>query len=57
MSPFYRFFKDNQGATSIEYGLIGVLVSVAIIVGVTNVGSSVDGIFGVLETEVRPELD
>lgn len=34
-----KFFKDESGATAIEYGLIAALVSVAIIGGVTTIGS------------------
>jgi len=37
---FDRFIGDEAGATAIEYGLIAVLVSVAIIIGVTAVGST-----------------
>ena len=33
-----KFFKDESGATAIEYGLIAALVSVAIIGGVTTIG-------------------
>ena len=57
MSILRKFYRNNNGATSIEYALIGVLVSVGIIVGVTNVGSSINGTYGTLETEIRPELD
>jgi pilus assembly protein Flp/PilA len=30
---FRRFIEDESGATAIEYGLIGTLISLAIIVG------------------------
>ncbi|HZG30330.1 pilus assembly protein Flp/PilA [Ensifer adhaerens] len=36
-----RLLKDRAGATAIEYGLIGVLLSIAIIAGVRQVGSAV----------------
>ena len=43
---FARFAKDESGATAIEYGLIASLISVAIIVAVTAVGTSLNGTFG-----------
>ena len=52
-----RFLSDTSGSTALEYALIGSLISVAIVVGVTNVGSSMNGVYGTLETEIRPELD
>ncbi|MCB1429627.1 MAG: Flp family type IVb pilin [Nitratireductor sp.] len=35
-----KFLRCNKGTTAIEYGVIGVLISVAIIGGVQAVGSS-----------------
>ena len=43
---FARFAKDESGATAIEYGLIASLISVAIIVAVTLVGTNLNGTFG-----------
>ena len=40
-----RFLRDEAGATAIEYGLILVLVSTFIVVGVTNVGGSLTTVF------------
>jgi pilus assembly protein Flp/PilA len=37
--------QDESGATAIEYGLIAALVSVASIVALTSVGTSLTGIF------------
>ncbi len=48
-----RFLKDESGATAIEYGLIAALVSVAAIAGFQAVGTSLDGIF----TDISTELD
>ena len=33
MTLFKRLFKDQKGATAIEYGLIAALITVAIIAG------------------------
>jgi len=48
-----EFLKDEEGVTAIEYGLIAALIAVAIIVGVTAVGTSVNSTF----TEVSTKLD
>jgi pilus assembly protein Flp/PilA len=36
-----KFWKDEQGATAIEYGLIAALIAVVIVAGATAVGSNV----------------
>lgn len=41
------FLRDERGATAIEYGLIGVLVSLSIIIGAQPIGQF---IANVLET-------
>jgi pilus assembly protein Flp/PilA len=40
-----RFVKDESGATAIEYGLIASLIGVAIIVGATALGTSLNTTF------------
>jgi pilus assembly protein Flp/PilA len=40
-----RFFRDERGATSIEYALIGSLIFLVIIVAVGLVGGALDPIF------------
>ena len=40
-----RFVKDESGATAIEYGLIAMLISVAIISIVGGVGSHLITVF------------
>ncbi len=44
---FARFWKDKSGATAIEYGLIGVLIAVAIISGAAAIGTSVNNMLSV----------
>lgn len=39
------FLEDQSGATSIEYALIVLLISVTIIGGATSVGTSIDNTF------------
>ena len=40
MQKLVRFFKNESGATAIEYGLIAALIAVAIISAVSALGSS-----------------
>jgi pilus assembly protein Flp/PilA len=42
---FARFVGDKSGATAIEYGLIGALISVIVIVAVKLVGSNLSSTF------------
>jgi pilus assembly protein Flp/PilA len=42
---FVRFFRDETGATAIEYGLIAAGISVAIIVVVNAIGTNLVGTF------------
>jgi pilus assembly protein Flp/PilA len=41
-----KFFKNEDGATAIEYGLIAALIGVAIIAAVGAVGGSLQEVFG-----------
>jgi pilus assembly protein Flp/PilA len=43
---FRSFIADESGATAIEYGLIAALVSVAAIVSLQTMGTSLSGMFG-----------
>ena len=45
MSTIKRFFRDESGATAIEYGLIAAGISVAIITVVATVGTNLTGTF------------
>ena len=47
-----RFLKDEGGATAIEYGLIAALVAVVIIVGLTSLGTNLNGTFTNVATNV-----
>ena len=43
---------SEQGLTAIEYGLIASLVAVAIIVGITLVGTNLNGLFNYIGGKV-----
>jgi len=45
MNELIGFFKEEDGVTAIEYGLIAALIAVAIIVTVGLVGQSLSSIF------------
>ncbi|KJF73238.1 fimbriae associated protein [Agrobacterium arsenijevicii] len=42
---FIRFFKDEDGATAVEYGLIVGLISAALIGGATTISSNINTVF------------
>ena len=46
------FWKDESGATAVEYGLIAGLVSVAAIAALSSMGQSLNTIFGVVTTNL-----
>jgi pilus assembly protein Flp/PilA len=48
-----RFVKDESGTTSIEYGLIALLVAVAIVGAISLLGSQVHNTFNYVETEFQ----
>lgn len=37
--------RDERGASAVEYGLLVVLIALAIIVGATALGGALDGLF------------
>lgn len=51
---FQRFMKDESGATAIEYGLIASLIGVAIILGATALGGSLNTTFQTISDQLTP---
>lgn len=45
MQKLVRFFKNNSGATAIEYGLIAALIAVAVIGAVSTLGKNTGATF------------
>ena len=45
MEKFLRFFKDEEGVTALEYGLIAGLIAVAIIAGAQLLGTGINDLF------------
>ncbi len=48
-----KFAADRNGATAIEYGLIAALIAVAIISGVSAVGSKLSSSFNTIQTNLK----
>jgi pilus assembly protein Flp/PilA len=47
-----NFFKDEDGVTAIEYGLIAALIAVVIITAVTLVGTSLENTFNYIGGQI-----
>ena len=47
-----NFFKDEEGATAVEYGLMVALIAAVVIVGATMLGSSTNAVFTTVSTAV-----
>lgn len=50
---FARFYRDESGATAIEYGLIAALISVALIAGASALGTSLNQAFTDLSDTIK----
>ena len=47
-----RFYKDESGATAIEYGLIAALIALAIMVGAGALGNALGTKFNTIANKV-----
>jgi pilus assembly protein Flp/PilA len=50
MEQIKNFFKDESGASAVEYGLLVALIAVAIITAVTSLGTKLSGEFDKVTT-------
>ena len=53
MSRVLAFLKGESGATAIEYGLIAAGISVVIIATVNTIGSTLNGKFTSISTQLK----
>jgi pilus assembly protein Flp/PilA len=53
MSQVLRFCRDQSGATTIEYGLIAAGISIAIVIAVTSLGTTLNTTFTSVETGLK----
>ena len=47
-----RFFKDESGATAIEYGLIAAIVGIGIVVGLGALRDGLNNLFNNVNTQL-----
>jgi len=52
LNLFAMLFRDETGATAIEYGLIAALIALAAISTITNVGSHLSTTFNTVATKL-----
>ena len=50
---FLKFWKDEFGATAIEYGLIAAGISLAIIAAVNGLGTNLEGKFTSINSSLK----
>ncbi|MBY0380975.1 MAG: Flp family type IVb pilin [Xanthobacteraceae bacterium] len=53
MQTISRFWKDQSGATAIEYGLIVSLIGIAVMISINVLGGTMSGNFSYLNTTIR----
>jgi pilus assembly protein Flp/PilA len=54
MKKLMRFFKDEEGATAVEYGIMVAAIAAVIIGVVISVGARTDAAFTVVDTAMTP---
>jgi pilus assembly protein Flp/PilA len=54
MERIKNFFKDESGASAVEYGLLVTLIALAITVGATALGTGLDGLFTNAASRLTP---
>ena len=52
MERIKKFFRDEEGATAVEYGLMVALIAIVIIAAVTYLGSALSSKFSTVATSV-----
>ena len=53
MKKLISFFKEEDGVTAIEYGLIAALIAVVIILALTILGTALSNKFNYIATQVN----
>ena len=56
MDKLIRFFKDEEGATAVEYAIMVALIAVVIITAVVFLGESVSNIFDEAATAMNANV-
>jgi pilus assembly protein Flp/PilA len=50
MKKIMNFFKKEEGATAVEYGIMVALIAIVIILAVTNIGTQLASVFAAVAT-------
>lgn len=53
MTNLVRLFRDESGATAIEYGLIACLIVVGIIAGASSLGNNLSNTFTNIAAQLK----
>lgn len=48
-----KFWKDEDGVTAIEYGLIAALIAMVIVGAVTTAGTSLENLWNTIRDELQ----
>jgi pilus assembly protein Flp/PilA len=54
MKKLINFFKDEEGATAVEYGLLVALIAAVIVLTVQALGLKLDAAFQKVDTALTP---
>jgi pilus assembly protein Flp/PilA len=54
MERLIRFFKDEEGATAVEYGIMVALIAVVIIAAVALLGTNLSSRFDAVAKSIGP---
>ncbi len=52
MSKIRNFFKDETGASAVEYGLLVALIAVVIIAAVSLLGTTISNVFSTAASSI-----
>ncbi|MEL6783753.1 MAG: Flp family type IVb pilin [Pseudomonadota bacterium] len=52
MTNLKKFFKDESGATAIEYGLLAALISIVAVGAFTSAGSNLNKVFEAVSSKL-----
>ncbi len=52
MKTLVKLFRDESGATAIEYGLIAALIAVVVVTALTTVGTNLKSTFNTVSTNL-----
>ncbi len=55
MKLLKRLFREEEGVTALEYGLIAALIAVVIIASVALLGEELDAVFDHIATRIGEE--